>query len=260
MSGAVGSSLHVASALLRRSAKYTFKNPALLIPSLMFPLIFLIGFAGGLSSVGDVPGFDFPSGYTAFQFVFVFLQSAAFGGVFSGFGIAMDFESGFAQRIMLAAPHRFGMILGYLGSALLRFAVTGVVVTIAALVGGMQIGGSGVDLVGLVGLAIIVNMAAVLWSAGLAMRAKTVQAGPAMQIPIFLILFLAPVYVPLHLLQGWIKAVASWNPVTAIVQSGRGFISGVPTHSALAFACGLALVAVAMVWAVTGLRRAEREV
>jgi hypothetical protein len=34
----------------------------------------------------------------------------------------------------------------------------------------------------------------------------------------------------------------------------------VPTHSALAFACGLALVAVAMVWAVTGLRRAEREV
>ncbi|MDX6684106.1 MAG: type transport system permease protein, partial [Baekduia sp.] len=126
MSGAVGSSLHVASALIRRSAKYTFKNPALLIPSLMFPLIFLIGFAGGLSSVGDVPGFDFPSGYTAFQFVFVFLQSAAFGGVFSGFGIAMDFESGFAQRIMLAAPHRFGMILGYLGSALLRFAVTGV--------------------------------------------------------------------------------------------------------------------------------------
>jgi ABC-2 type transport system permease protein len=254
------STLHVAGALMRRSIKYTLKNPALLLPSLLFPLIFLIGFAGGLSSIGDVPGFDFPSGYTAFQFVFVFLQSAAFGGVFSGFGIAMDFESGFSRRIMLAAPHRFGMIVGYLGSALFRYAFTGVFVTIAALIGGMQVDGSAVDLVGLVGLGVIVNIAATLWAAGLAMRAKTVQAGPAMQIPIFLILFLAPVYVPLDLLQGWIEAVASWNPVTAIVEAGRGFISGDPAHTALAFGCGIGLAALLMVWALTGLRRAEREV
>ena len=53
-------------------------------PSLIFPLFFFVAFAGGLSSVGDVPGFDFPSGYTAFQFVFVLLQASAFGGVFTG--------------------------------------------------------------------------------------------------------------------------------------------------------------------------------
>jgi ABC-2 type transport system permease protein len=254
------STLHVAGAIMRRSIKHTLKSPALLVPSLLFPLIFLIGFAGGLSSLGDVPGFSFPSGYTAFQFVFVFLQSAAFGGVFSGFGIAMDFESGFSRRIMLAAPHRFGMIVGYMGSALFRYALTGVVVTVAALIGGMRIDGSAVDLAGLVALGVVVNVAATLWAGGLAMRAKTVQAGPAMQIPIFLLLFLAPVYVPLDLLQGWIEAVASWNPLTAIVEAGRGFISGEPAHSALAFACGLGMAALLMVWAVTGLRRAEREV
>ena len=44
-----------------------------------------------------MPGFDFPSGYTAFQFVFVLLQASAFGGVFTGFGIAADFENGFAS-------------------------------------------------------------------------------------------------------------------------------------------------------------------
>ena len=60
-------------------------NPAFLLPSIIFPLFFFTAFAGGLSSVGNVPGFDFPSGYTAFQFVFVLLQSAAFGGVFTGF-------------------------------------------------------------------------------------------------------------------------------------------------------------------------------
>jgi ABC-2 type transport system permease protein len=256
MTGA--SNRDVATAVLRRNMTHAVKNPALFLPAMLFPLMFLLAFAGGLSSVGNVPGFDFPSGYTAFQFVFVFLQSAAFGGVFTGFAIAFDFESGFSQRLLLAAPHRFGLILGYIAAAAARFLMTGVFVTVAGLIGGMQIDGSGVDLVGLVGLALLVNAAATLWATGIAMRAKTVQAGPVMQIPIFLILFMAPVYVPLDLLSGWIEAVASWNPLTAIIEAGRGFISGEPTGVLLSYACGLALAAVLMAWAVTGLRRAER--
>jgi ABC-2 type transport system permease protein len=248
----------VARAVLRRNLTHAFKNPALFVPSVIFPLIFLIAFAGGLSTVGDVPGFDFPSGYTAFQFVFVFLQSAAFGGVFTGFSIAFDFESRFSQRLLLAAPHRSGLLLGYVLSAACRFGVTATIVTVAALLAGMQVDGSGIDLFGLVGLALLINTASVLWGAGVSFRAKTVQAGPAMQIPIFLILFLAPVYVPLSLLTGWIETVASWNPLTAVVEAGRGFISGEPTTVAVAFACAAGLAVVLLVWATTGLRAAER--
>src|SRR6201999_4085127 len=103
-----------------------FKNPALLLPSIIFPLVFLIAFAGGLSNVSNVPGFDFPSGYTAFQFVFVLLQASAFGGVFTGFGIASDFENGFSRRLMLAAPNRFGILFGYALAALVRAVTVGV--------------------------------------------------------------------------------------------------------------------------------------
>jgi ABC-2 type transport system permease protein len=78
-----------------------------------------------------------------------------------------------------------------------------------------------------------------------------------MQIPVFLILFTAPVYVPLKLLSGWIHAVASVNPATALIEAGRGFISGSPTHVALAFAAAAALVALFALWARGGLRRAE---
>src|SRR5262249_33911031 len=150
----------------------------------------------------------------------------------------------FSQRLLLAAPHRFGLILGYISAAAARFAITASVLTVAALIGGMQVDGSGGGLVGLVGLGLLRNAAARLWAAGVSMRAKTVQAGPLMQIPIFLILFLAPVYVPLDLLEGWINTVASWNPLTALVEAGRGFISGQPETVALAYACGVALVAV----------------
>ena len=97
--------LHVARAIAWRNLHSSFTNPAIILPSLAFPLVFLIAFAGGLSAVAKVPGFDYPAGYTAFQYVFVFLQSAAFGGFFMGLGIAADFETGFARRLFLAASH-----------------------------------------------------------------------------------------------------------------------------------------------------------
>ena len=248
----------VATAVLRRNLTHAFKNPALFVPSILFPLIFLIAFAGGLSAVANVPGFDFPSGYTAFQFVFVFLQAAAFGGVFTGLAIAGDFESGFSQRLMLAAPRREGIILGYVLAGMARFLVTLTVITIAALASGMQVDGGGIDLFGLLGLGLLVNMAATLFAAGVALRAKSMQAAPALQIPIFLTLFLAPVYVPIGLLQGWIHSVAQLNPASALLAAGRGFISGETTSVGLAYACGAGLVVVMLTWGLTGLRRAER--
>jgi ABC-2 type transport system permease protein len=250
--------LAVARAVARRSLIHAFTNPALLVPSIVFPLVFLVGFAGGLSAVGDVPGFDFNGDYTAFQFVFVFLQSAAFGGVFTGFGIAADFESGFARRMLLAAPHRSGMLLGYAAAGVARWCVTAVIVTIAALLAGMDVNGGGIELVGLVGVALLVNLTSTLFGAGVSLRTKTLQAGPLMQIPIFVGLFLAPVYVPLKLLTGWIHTVADYNPVTALLEAGRGFISGAPDKSLLAYACGAALVALMTWYAVRGLRRVER--
>jgi ABC-2 type transport system permease protein len=249
--------LAVARGVAWRTLHNVFTNPSLLVPSIVFPLFFFTAFAGGLSRVQDVPGFNYAEGYTAFQFVFVLLQSAAFGGVFTGFGIARDFESGFARRLLLAAPSRSGILLGYAIAALARWLVTAVVLTTVALVVGMNVGGSGTDLFGLYTLAVIVNAAALLWAAGVAMRLRTMQAGPIMQMPVFLVLFFAPVYVPLALLTGWIHAIATVNPLTRVLEAGRGFLAGSPTEVGAAFGAALALAAAFSFWAVRGLRKAE---
>jgi ABC-2 type transport system permease protein len=247
----------IALAVAWRSIHNFLTNPAFLVPAIVFPLFFFVSFAGGLSAIAEVPGFDFPTGYTAFQFVFVLLQSAAFGGVFTGFGIARDFETGFAQRYLLAASNRGGIVAGYALAALVRAFLTWTVLTVIALVFGMNVDGGGVELVGLYGLAVLVNLTATMWAAGVAMRVRSIQGGPLMQFPVFLILFLAPVYVPLSLLSGWIHAVASVNPVTALLEAGRGFISGDPTVVALAFATAVVLPVLFALWARGGLRRAE---
>jgi ABC-2 type transport system permease protein len=239
-------------------ANYTYlRRPDLFVPSLIFPLVFLASFAGGLSALGSVPGFHFPAGYTAFQFVFVLCQAAMFSGLFTGFTLAVDFETGFARRLMLAAEDRRGIALGYALVALTRATITLTVVSVVALIAGMQITGDGVDVFGLYGLALLLTLVGFGWASGVAFRFRSIQAGPLMQTPVFLILFLAPVYVPLGLLKGWIHAVASVNPATAFLEAGRGLIAGVHNHTALAFACAAGLILLFSVWMLTGLRSAE---
>ena len=240
-----------------RTLKNALTNPQILLPTMAFPLFFFVAFAGGLSQVANVPGFDFPPGYTAFQFVFVLLQSAAFSGVFTGFGVARDFEGGFAKRLMLAAPRRSGIVIGYAFAALIRWSIVAVLLTVVALVAGMNVGGGPVDLVGLFALAALVNFCGFFWAGGIAMRFRTIQAGPLMQMPVFLILFFAPVYVPLDLLQGWIHGVASVNPVTYLLETGRGFVAGDPPHIAGAFAIAIGLGLLFWAWAFRSLRSAE---
>jgi ABC-type multidrug transport system permease subunit len=225
---------------------------------MIFPLFFFAAFAGGLSRIDSVPGFHFAPGYTAFEYAFVLLQASAFGGVFTGFAVARDFESGFARRILMAAQRRRALIVGYSISGVVRALFTMGVVTVVAFIAGMKLHGHGIELLGLYTLALLVNFSAVLFGTGIAMRLRTFQAAPLMQVPVFLTLFLAPVYVPLGLLAGWVHTAASLNPITVVLEAERGFIEGDPVKTGLAFALLLGLGALFTVWALRSLRSAER--
>lgn len=247
----------VAVATSWRSLHNYLTNPAIVIPSLIFPLFFYVAFAGGLSSVGNVPGFDYPAGYTTFQFGFVLLQASSFGGVFNGFNIAADFESGFARRLLLGAPNRLAILVGYVLAALGRSLIITALLFAVALPTGLHIDGSGADVVWLVLLSLSMALVWTLFAAGVAMRIRTIQAGPAMQTPVFIVLFLAPVFAPRDLLVGWVKAVSDFNPITAVVESTRALLAGTPVDAALTIGVVVALTAAFVIWAVSGLRRAE---
>jgi ABC-2 type transport system permease protein len=223
----------------------------------LMPIFFFTAFAGGLSAISNAPGFDYGPGYTSFVFAFVLLQSAAFGGVFSGFSIAADFQFGFGRRLMLATPHRTALILGYGMVAMIRAAVTLTAVTLIGLAVGMNIDGGGLDVFGMYALAAIVNVTGLLFAAGVALRFRSLQATPLMQVPVFLFLFLAPVYVPRALLGGWVHAVAPFNPATHVMETIRDLIAGTGSEYLATLGIITALLAAVFVFAITGLRRAE---
>ena len=245
-----------ARAIAWRQLHNLVRNPALFLPPLLMPIFFFTAFAGGLSAIAGAPGFDYPD-YDNFQFVFVLLQSAAFGGVFTGFAIAADFESGFGRRLLLASRDRTALIAGYAIVAVARAAFTFAMLFAIGIAIGMPVAADAAELFGLIGLAFIFGTAGLLMAAGVAFRFRSLQSGPLMQVPVFLALMTAPVFVPIELLSGWVAAVASVNPVTPLLEAGRGLIISEPEKVALAFAVATGLAALLLLFAVRGLRRAE---
>ena len=78
-----------------------------------------------------------------------------------------------------------------------------------------------------------------------------------MQMPVFLALFFAPVYVPLVLLEGWIEVLATLNPITYVLEAVRSLLAGNAVDVLLAFALAFGLIGGFAFWAMRGLRSAE---
>lgn len=240
-----------------RNLKVLLRSPSLLVPALLLPLFFLIAFAGALSSLTNLPGFG-TKDYTGFQFVFALMQSAGFTGAMGGFAMAEDFESGFMDRLMTTATQRMGIILGYVIAMLARGAIAAAVLTPVAYGFGMRLHGSPLEIAGLFGLAALLNIVATLWATGVAMHVRSFAAAPGMFLPLFLLFFLAPVFLPLKELTGWLHSVAVVNPFTRLLEAGRGFISGTPKDVLWAFGALAGLLLVTSLWAMRGVRSASR--
>jgi ABC-type multidrug transport system permease subunit len=242
--------------LTRRQAVRSAKSPPLLLPPILFPLMLFAAFAGGLSALALLPTFDYPD-YTTFQFVWILLTAMAMAAMATGLSLAQDFESGFAGRILLATAQRWPLVAGYALSGLLRGLVIGALLFAVGLAVGMEVSGSALEILAVIALALLFNIAVTFWGIGVALRMKSVQAAPLLQTPVLIVLFLVPVYTPRNLLSGWVQTAADGNPITPIVEAARGLIIGEPDRVALAFGISGALIAVFAIWAVTGLRGAE---
>ncbi|HEY1357696.1 MAG TPA: ABC transporter permease [Thermoleophilaceae bacterium] len=243
----------VTQAVARRSASKLLKNPGPGLPPLLIPLFMFAAVAGALSSI-DVGYYN----YTAFTFVFVVYMGAMFVGVFTGIEIAGDFGTGIGARLMLAAPRRMAIIGGYVVMSFVRGLIAVVVIGGIAVATGMPIRGGVLDMLGLVALALLLNVATTLYGAGMALRVQSAGGGVLIFIPVFMVMLLTPAFVPRDLLDGWLHTAASINPLTPAMEAGRDFMANTSANLGLAFGATAGLVAVFLLWAFTGMRKAER--
>jgi ABC-2 type transport system permease protein len=245
--------LAVSLGLAWRSLILVRRMPSVFLPSLIMPLFILIATAGAFRGISLLPQFAGAS-YLAFTIPLATIMGAGFAGMNAGMTLARDIEGGFVDRLVVSPAPRITLIVGPLIAAAMRSLFTTTVVLIAGLIGGVGLPGVPGTL-GLYGLAVGFAGAASCWAMGVALRARTIQAAPLMQVVVFLAVFTSVAYAPREVLTGWLHTVANVNPVTYLLEAARaaelsslGWSELWPGLLALA-----GLLAVLGTWAVSGL-------
>ena len=246
----------VAAALAGRSLVLIPRVPSTFIPSLIFPIFSVIAFSGAFSAVADLPGFPVPK-IIDWMLPMSIVQGAAFAGMTVGLGVARDLEGGFFDRLLLAPVRPIGLVVGPVGAALVRAFIPFVLVLPVGMLAGARLRGGLPGVLTLLAAALGAALISAGWGIGLALRAKSMQVAPFMQMGILLAVFLSTAQVPLNVMTGWLHAVARVNPVTNILALARqGFIGDVSWSQTWPGLVAIAGCSAALgLFAVRGLRR-----
>jgi ABC-2 type transport system permease protein len=103
--------------IARRSILQTLRQPALVIPPIVFPLIMMAINTGGLDAATNLPGFPADT-YLDFAIAVPFMQCALFACINAGAAMARDVETGFLKRLAMTPLQRAALLVGALGGVM----------------------------------------------------------------------------------------------------------------------------------------------
>lgn len=214
-------------ALARRSVLKTLRQPFQMFPIVFFPAILLAVNAKGLQAATRLAGFPTHS-YISFAIAVAFIQGALFSLVNTGTNLAEDVEDGFFNRLALTPMRRVSLIAGLLLGVAALGALQAVVYILMGLVGGAHLK-AGVG--GAVVVVVLSSIAATAFGSLGCVAALRTGSSEAVQglFPLFFVLtFLSSSNLPRNLLKtGWFHTVATWNPISYLIEGFRSlFISG----------------------------------
>jgi ABC-2 type transport system permease protein len=242
--------------LARRSVLRTLRQPAQIVPALIFPLFLLAVNSGGLKDATNLPGFPTDS-YLTFALAVPFMQGALFSVMNAGTDLARDIETGFLNRLALTPLRGAALLSGLLAGAVVLGLVQALTYLTVGLIAGAELAaGFGGALV-IVALSVTITVA--FGSVGLFAALRT-GSGEAVQslFPVFFVfLFISSMALPLDLIQTqWFHDVASANPISYLLQAFRSLlIEGWNVGDlALGFAIAVAILAIGMFAAATSLK------
>jgi ABC-2 type transport system permease protein len=229
------------SQLAARSVVRTLRQPAQVVPAIVFPLFLLAVNSSGLKSATLLPGFPTTS-YFTFVLAIPFIQGGLFSAMNTGTNLARDIETGFLNRLALTPLRGAALLAGMLaGSVVLGLIQAGVYVLVGWI--------AGADFAtGLAGVMTIVALAVII-SAGFGaigmFAALRTGSGEAVQslFPVFFVfLFLSSLYLPRDLIQtDWFRTVATYNPVSYLIEAVRSLLITGWDAQALELGFGIAI-------------------
>jgi ABC-2 type transport system permease protein len=242
--------------IARRSLLQTLRQPALMIPPILFPLVLVAVNVGGLDAATMLPGFPTDS-YLDFAIAIPFIQGALFSMINAGSALARDVETGFLKRLAMTPMQRAALLIGNL-AGVMAVALLGALVYLAVgFAAGMDFPAGVPGLLVLLALALLIALAFAALGALVGLRSGSGEAVQGFFPLFFVLLFLSSMSLPRNLIeQDWFRTIATYNPVSYLIEGIRSFFVTGWDGEALALGFGIAAVIAAI--GVTGAAAALR--
>ena len=243
-------------AIARRSLVRTARQPASVIPPIVFPLALMTVNAAGLQSSTDLPGFPTES-FLAFALAVPFIQGALFSTMNAGTDLARDVQTGFINRLALTALRDWALLSGQLAGVVALGIVQALIYLAVGLAAGVEFESGPAGVLVLLVYAAIVSLAFGALGAYLALRTGSGETIQAMFPVLFVFLFISSMNAPRDLIGvDWFRTAATLNPVSYMIECVRSLI--VEGWNAQALALGLVFVVVLGIVSIALASRALR--
>jgi ABC-2 type transport system permease protein len=240
----------------RRAFVRTVRQPAQVVPALVFPLFLLAVNAGGLDATTAIPGFPTDS-YLTFALAVPFVQGAIFAVMNGGTDLARDIESGFLSRLALTPLSGSALIAGQLAGVVLVGALQALVYLGVGLAAGAEFAAGPAGVLLLLALSVVMAFAFGCMGMLAALRFGSSEAVQGLFPVFFVVLFISSMALPRDLIEtDWFRTAATWNPVSYLIEGIRSlFVDGIDWEAlGLAFGIAGGLTAVFLALAAGALR------
>ena len=199
-----------------RELRTVSRMPAVLIPNLMVPIFFYFVMVGSLEKFANQSGV---ANWQAFQ-IPVSIVFAVQGGS-AGLNLVADIERGYFDKLLLTPANRLAILLGAMGADFVRILAQASIVVAIAVAAGVHFA---TGLPGAIVLVLISSLWGVAYSAigfAIALRTGNSQATQTIWALFLPVMFLTTMFAPMDALSGWLRTVATVNPMTYLLRGLR---------------------------------------
>lgn len=243
-------------AVAERSVRRTLRQPASVIPPLVFPVALLAVNAAGLRPSTELPGFPTDS-FLAFALAVPFIQGALFSTMNAGTDLARDIQTGFLTRLSLTPVRGSAVLAGQLSGIVLLGLFQAVFYVAVGLATGVEFASGAAGIAVLMVFAFLVSLGFGALGSFLALRTGSGESVQGLFPVMFVFLFISSMNAPRDLMSvEWFRVAASLNPVSYLIECVRSLIITGWDVRALAagFGVAIALAAISIAlasWALT---------
>jgi ABC-2 type transport system permease protein len=226
--------------MARRSILQTLRQPAMVIPPVVFPLLLVSINAAGLDAATGIPGFPADS-YWDFAIAVPFIQGSLFAAINAGTAMARDVETGFIKRLAMTPMQRMALLIGQLVGVMCVAFASAIVYLIAGFVAGMEFKSGALGVPTIIVLATLIALGFAGIGSYIGLRSGSGEAVQGVFPLLFVFLFLSSANLPRDLIeQDWFRTIATYNPVSYLVEGVRSLIITGWDGEALALGFGIA--------------------